>query len=243
MQTKNHQGLHLQSPRLNHLNILRELAISDHVTQAELAKVCSLSVAMVNNYMKELCRSGLIEYHRKSAKTVTYHLTDSGSSYLGTLQSDLIDEMAGMFAAAKDHVRACITSQFPAVLKRVVLYGSGHLAQIVFHALEVGAVKILGICDDSIEAIGGDFCGRQVLNPSQIRFLAPDAVIVADSERAEDICRILASLSGTGIQIIRLDKFKLPFGMENPKIAPYKEKAGQSGRENLGDLPVPANFS
>ena len=221
MRTKKLQTLHLQSPRLNHLNILRELAASDRVTQAKLSQACSLSVAMINNYMKELCRSGLIEYHRKSAKTVTYHLTASGAGYLAELQAELIDEMVDLFAAAKEQVRTCILSQARPGMKRAVVYGCGHLAEIVYHALDLAGVQILGICDDTIEAIGSDFCGRQVLSPMQIRFLAPDAVIVAESERTEDVCRILASLSGTGIQIIRLNASKKQFGTEDLKIQQY----------------------
>ncbi len=205
MQMKDLQSLYLQSPRLNQLNILREVAANAHVTQAELATRCSLSVAMVNNYMKELCGTGLLEYHRKTTKSVTYYLTSSGRQRLETLQSELIGEMADMFIAAKEHIRARIISQSPAALQRVVLFGSGNLAQLAFHALELTGASILGICDDNIEAIGSDFCGRAVLNPSQIRFLAPDAVIVADSVRAEEICRSLDSLAGRGISIIRLD--------------------------------------
>jgi hypothetical protein len=44
-----------------------------------------------------------------------------------------------------------------------------------------------------------------VLSPSQIRFLAPDAVVVADSKRAEEICRKLEFVTDRGIALIRLD--------------------------------------
>jgi predicted transcriptional regulator len=87
MQIKDLQSLYLQSPKLNQLNILRDVAANAKVTQAELAKLCSLSVAMVNNYMKELCGSGLLEYRRKTAKSITYHLTPAGARYLEALQS------------------------------------------------------------------------------------------------------------------------------------------------------------
>jgi predicted transcriptional regulator len=207
MQIKGLQSLYLQSPKLNQLNILREVAANAHITQAELATRCSLSVAMVNNYMKELCGAGLLEYHRKTTKSVTYHLTPSGTQSLSNLQLELIDEMVSMFVAAKEQIKARIMSQAQAGLDRVILFGSGHLAQLVFHALELAGVSILGICDDNIEAIGSDFCGREVLSASQIRFLAPDAVIVADSGRTEEICKSLSSISDRGIRLIRLDGY------------------------------------
>jgi predicted transcriptional regulator len=222
MQIKDFQSLFLQSPRLNQLNILREVAANAHITQAELASRCSLSVAMVNNYMKELCAAGLLEYHRRTTKSVTYHLTPSGTQHLESLQGMMIREMVGMFVTAKEQIRDRIASQTQSSLQRVVLYGSGHLAQLAFHALELAGTNIVGICDDNQEMIGHDFCGREVINPSQIRFIAPDAVVVADSARAEEIIRNLEFLLDRGIGIIRVD------GMPE-----------RSANASNGDSPIP----
>jgi predicted transcriptional regulator len=202
MQTKNLQSLYLQSPKLNQLNILREVAANARITQAELAARCSLSVAMVNNYMKDLCNSGLLEYRRKSVKSVTYHLTPSGERHLGTLQTELIGEMAEMFAFAKEHIRSQIMQQASSALQRVVLFGSSHLAHLVFHAVESAGIKVLGICDDDPEAIGGDFCGREVGNLSRIRFLAPDALIVSKNNLRDEILEELNALARRGIEVI-----------------------------------------
>ena len=205
MQTKPPQSLYTQSPKLNQLNILKEVAANAKVTQAELAKRCGLSVAMVNNYMKELCGSGLLEYHRRSIKNVTYHLTPEGQEHLKILQAELISEMVGMFVAAKEQIRDRIVDQAKAELRRVVLIGSGSLAQLAFHALELADANIVGICSDKPGVAGTEFCGREILNASQIRYLAPDAVIVADSHRAAEICQNLDFLTDQGIEIIRLD--------------------------------------
>jgi hypothetical protein len=157
------------------------------------------------NYMKELCRAGFLEYHRRTSKSVTYHLTHSGEQHLDVLQAEMIDEMVGMFVEAKERIRDRIVSQAHYELKRVVLFGSGHLAQLAFHALELAGISIVGVCNDDPGAVGHDFCGREILNLSQIRFIAPNAVVVADSPKAEEICRSLESLVTRGIRIIHLD--------------------------------------
>jgi predicted transcriptional regulator len=230
MQTKDIQNLYVQSPKLNQLNILREVSAESHVTQAELANLCSLSVAMVNNYMKELCSCGLLEYRRKSSKSVAYFLTPSGQRHLEALQMELIHEMASIFETAKEQIRAHIVSRVQTSLQRVVLIGSGNLAQLAFHALEKAGASIVGVFDENPEMVGHDFCGREVLNPSQIRFLAPDAVIVADSVSAEEICRNLESLADCGINIIRLDCCT----KQKPAEIPKTELANESpdGLEN-----------
>jgi predicted transcriptional regulator len=206
MQMKGLQGLYHQSPKLNQLNILKEVDANATITQAELATRCSLSVAMVNNYMKELCETGLLEYRRKSIKTVSYYLTPLGEQQLEFLHSEFIDELVNRYIAAKDQIYHRILSKARSELKKVILFGCGHLAQLIFHALESSGVSILGICDDNMETMGSGFCGREVINPSQIRYLSPDTVIIADSTRTEEICQNIAYLSDMGIQIICLDE-------------------------------------
>jgi FlaA1/EpsC-like NDP-sugar epimerase len=246
MQMKDFQGLYLQSPKLNQLNMLREVAANAKITQAELARLCSLSVAMVNNYMKELCRSGFLEYHRRTSKSVTYHLTPSGVRHLDVLQAEMIDEMVSMFVVAKERIRERIVSQAHSELQRVVLFGSGHLAQLAFHALELAGISVVGVFSDDPESIGRDFCGREVLNPSQIRFIAPDAVVVADSLRTEETCRSLESLAGKGVNLIQLDsqaKWKLSENLK--EVSLQKDLQHPSGLEEKsillsvsGDIPV-----
>jgi predicted transcriptional regulator len=206
MLLKDLQGLYHQSPKLNQLNILKEVAANATITQAELASRCSLSVAMVNNYMKELCGAGFLEYRRKSIKTVSYYLTPDGEQQLEFLNSELINEMVSRFVDAKNQIYNQICSQAHTELRRAILFGCGHLAQLAFHALESNGVCILGICDYNMDAIGSDFCGREVMNPSQIRFLSPDAVIIADSQRTEEIYQNITSLSDIGIDIICLNR-------------------------------------
>ncbi len=97
MRIKETQALYLPAPRLNQHRILLEVGSKPEVTQAELAKKCRLSVAMVNNYMKELCANGLLEYRRKSAKSVSYHLTSAGRESIDLTEHDLLREVSILF--------------------------------------------------------------------------------------------------------------------------------------------------
>jgi predicted transcriptional regulator len=206
MRNRAPQGLYIPAPKLNQFNILKRIATKSEITQAELAQRCDLSVAMVNNYMKELCNSGLLEYRRKSSKSISYHLTDGGREAAEAIQRELLQELVRLYAAAKERVRKLILSPTDGKLHRIVLYGTGDLAELVFHALESADVSMVGVCDDDPAVIGHEWCGREVLNPSQIRFVAPDSVVVATFERAEEICISLRPLQDRGIRLIRLDR-------------------------------------
>ncbi|HYK90801.1 MAG TPA: winged helix-turn-helix transcriptional regulator [Acidobacteriota bacterium] len=204
MRAKALQSLYLPAPKLNQLHILKQIAADPEITQAELAQRCALSVAMVNNYMKELCTSGLLEYRRKSSKSISYHLTVAGMESADATERELLQEDVRFFIDAKKRIREMILSQCNGNLRRAVLYGSGDLAELVFHALESADVSIVGICDDNPGKVGRECLGRSMMSPSQIQFVAPDSIINSTVERADETYQSLISFQGRGIRVIRL---------------------------------------
>lgn len=202
MQTNEMDPLYIRAPRLNQLNILSQVLSDSHVTQAKLAQRCHLSVAMVNNYMKELCSAGLLEYHRKNSKTVSYHLTPAGLKQVEIVERELIRETVGLFEESKAKMRDIILSGSRQAIRRVVLFGSGHLMELAFHALESAGIEVIGVCDGAPAQLGREWCGRELLNPSQIRYMKPDAVVIASFENSEEICSSLGYLRDYGISLI-----------------------------------------
>jgi len=205
MRIKAPQSLFLPAPKLNQLHILKQIALNSNISQAELAQRCMLSVAMINNYMKELCSEGLLEYRRKSSKTISYHVTAAGRSAADSTETALLRELLIHYAEAKERVRQIILNQVKGNHQRVVLFGRGNLAELAFHALESAEVSVVGVCDDDPAVIGRDWCGREILNPSQIRYVDPNSVVIASSDRSDEICRSLRHLEDRGIRLIRLE--------------------------------------
>jgi len=205
MRTKAPETLYIRAPKLNQFTILQQLASDPRLTQAGLAARCNLSVAMINNYMKELCALGLLEYRRKSSRSVSYHITEAGLCQIESIRQDLIQEMAELYAGAKHQIQELVLGKDLDNLHRVVLFGNGQLAELTLHALESADVNVIGVCTDDPVAPGREWCGRAVLNPTQIRYLAPDAVVVADLDRSEEICRSIGYLAERGIRLVRLN--------------------------------------
>ena len=204
MRNQEPETFYIRSPRLNQLQILKELATDPNLTQAELARRCGLSVAMVNNYMKELSTLGWLEYHRKSSKNISYHLTPAGRKQIEQVEAELVQEMAERFAASKAHIRERLISQIPGSLRRVIIFGSGDLAEMVFHALESTQINVIGVCDPEAMPAGRDWCGKKMLDPSQISYLKPDAVVVTDTQNPRETYAGLKHLVSFGIQVVRL---------------------------------------
>jgi DNA-binding MarR family transcriptional regulator len=206
MRMKAQGRLYTPAPRLNQLRILEQIAGNSDITQSELAQKCSLSVAMVNNYMKELCDRGLLEYRRKSSKTISYHVTASGRQAAELTQNEMLRELIKMAGDARDWVRDIIMLQAGRELRRAVLYGTGILAEVAFHALESARVRVVGVCSSIPEELGTEWCGREIMNLSQIRYLAPDAVVVAVEEGSDAVCHGLLNLTHSEIAIISIDR-------------------------------------
>jgi DNA-binding MarR family transcriptional regulator len=205
MRTKAPFMLYLCSPRLNQFLILSALTEDPFLTQAALAHRCGLSVAMVNNYLKELCEAGLMEYRRKSLKSVSYHVTDLGRAQVEIVESELTSDVIERFTLAKERMQRRILSQSPnARLRRVVLYGSGPLAELVFHALMQADVRVIGICDED-PRFGPEWCGCPAIDPSQVARMRPDAIIITDWNHTDTAWNRLKELFNGNFMLIRLD--------------------------------------
>jgi predicted transcriptional regulator len=205
MQAGASKQLYVPGPGLNRLKILELVAVNCRITQTMLARHCNLSVAMVNNYMKDLCTAGLLQYRRRNKRSVSYHLTSLGKERIEEMRQEFLLETSDLVTQMKEFINSVIRRQTAGSLRRVVLYGGGNLAELTFHALGSAAVNVIAVCDDDPTMLGLEWCGREPVSPFQIRFMAPDAVIITDLHRAGEISRALSYLIDRGIRIIRLD--------------------------------------
>jgi len=212
MRTKTPDMLYLRSPRLNQLLILTALAQDPFLTQAALARRCGLSVAMVNNYLKEQCELGLIEYRRKSLKSVSYHITSMGRAQMEVLEAERMADAVDRFTAAKERILKRMQVQAPeGTLRRVILFGAGPLAEMVLPALTQAGIQVTGICDDTL-APGSDWFGCPVFEFAQIGVMAPDAVVITDWSHIDTIWNRMKTVYGGTLRLIRLDGHGVPGG-------------------------------
>ena len=205
---------YVAAPKLNEFNILSLVSDNARVTQAELARQCTLSVAMVNNYMKSLCSRGLLEYHRKTTKSVTYHLTSLGRDWIAATEKEMVSEAVELFDQIKNRICDAIQRMAPGGVRRVVIYGTGSLAEIVFHALTRLNPESVVFCDDGLVEAGREFCGRPVQPFAQITDARPDTIVLTGGVRAGDTNGTWSALAGQGIHVVRM-------AMAEPTIARF----------------------
>ncbi len=206
MRTKETEALYIPAPRLNELNILREVSSDSEISQAELAEKCGLSVAMINNYMKDLCSRGLLEYRRKSAKCISYHLTGPGQEAVSSAQRDLLRTLVKLYGDAKVSIQSIVRNYVAGNPRRVILFGRGDLAELVYHALQVEGIDVVGMSATDSGMTDTENYDPENLTLSQLQLIAPDAIVVVDSASAERMEINLDRLTERGIPLIDLEE-------------------------------------
>ena len=80
--------------------ILREIKKNNKVTQRQLAKVCEISLASINEHLKflEECEHIIVEHFYTRC---TYHITAKGVEYMLTLKEILIKELERLIERIK----------------------------------------------------------------------------------------------------------------------------------------------
>jgi len=83
--------------KLRRLSVLFAIDKYKSISQHRIGKIASLSSAMVNNYMKELQREGLVTFGGDNNRSQTYHLTVRGKQELDTLMSSYSAEVSDIY--------------------------------------------------------------------------------------------------------------------------------------------------
>ncbi|MBI4958010.1 MAG: winged helix-turn-helix transcriptional regulator, partial [Desulfovibrio sp.] len=87
------------SKAARYLAILDTLAQDNMVSQNELGRRANLSGAMVNQYLKEMAETNLIEFERVNGKSYRYLLTDEGEARRRTMFSSFSSETVQIYTA------------------------------------------------------------------------------------------------------------------------------------------------
>lgn len=91
--------------KLRRLSVLLTIENNSSMSQHAIGKLACLSSAMVNNYIKELQRDGLIIIAGNNNRTQTYHLTDSGKKEFRELLHSYSEELVNIYGNAQHELR------------------------------------------------------------------------------------------------------------------------------------------
>lgn len=194
------------SKAARYLAILDTLAQDNQVSQNELGRRANLSGAMVNQYLKEMAETNLIEFERVNGKSFRYLLTDEGEARRRTMFSSFSSETVQIYTALKAAIVHKLANLKSRSLVKLVLFGASETCEIVLQALRTtGGFEVMALVDNDPAKAGKTLGGHVISPPVVLDSLRPQAVVITSYGCQEEIHGQLRELYGQhNVEIIRL---------------------------------------
>jgi len=192
------------SPLLKRLLILAAIEKNSQLSQNNLAKEVGLTSSMVNNYIRELSKEGLISVKGNTNRTMSYNLTSQGLKEKMTLLIIYTLETTDLYLDAKQEFARRLQKIYEEGVHNAVIFGAGETGEILYNASKPLDLEIIGVVDNDPQKQGKLFGNLIIQPPAYIERIMPDGVIIASVGRQDEIYEQIKQLEKKGILIIRL---------------------------------------
>ncbi|MEW5766375.1 MAG: winged helix-turn-helix transcriptional regulator [bacterium] len=204
MINNNHLKFLQPTPPFRELMILLEIEKNSRISQHILAHRVGLAPSMVNNYIKGLTERGIVEVKGESHRRLTYSLTSKGLDQRALLLSSYMIETIKLYKNAKAEFKVRLNKFIEEGLERVIFYGAGETAEVVFPVAEELGFNVVAVVDNDPQKQGQEFAGRIILAPSHIERIRPDGVIITSMGYHHQIYESIKRLEEQGIKVRKL---------------------------------------
>lgn len=186
------------------LAILEALTRNSALSQFELGKQLNLSGAMVNQYLKQLQESGLVEFVPVNGKSYQYSLTEEGQQSRRDMFSDYSSETVRLYTTIKEFVLEQLRPLEEDGEIKLALFGASETCEVVLSALRYTKFQILALLDNDQRKQGQVFNGHVISAPHVLEQVNCDAVVITSFGRQTEIYEQLKPYAERrGFKIVR----------------------------------------
>lgn len=162
------------------LLLLTELERDGTVTQRSLATKLGVALGLTNLYLKRLARKGYIKITTIPSHRIRYLLTPQGFAEKSRLTYLYMQYSLSHYRDMRTRLRETLLRAIKTGVKRVVIYGTGELAEMAYLSLREMNLNLVGFVDDGER---DSFLSYPVWRPEAMAGWEFDAVLLADLER------------------------------------------------------------
>jgi len=159
------------------LHILDEVAKDHQISQRALSERLGVALGLTNLYLKRLINKGYIKVKGIPGKRYLYYLTPTGFAEKTSLSIQYMQFSWNFFQGMRARWREQFEQLTAQGAGRIVLCGTGELAELAYLSLRESGLQVVGVVDD--ERAGGNFCGHTVAPLSALATLQYDRVVLA----------------------------------------------------------------
>lgn len=186
------------------LIILNEIQRNPGISQAKLAHKAGISVAMVNNYIRELQEQGIVNAEGDNNRRTRYALTEEGGRLQRELSLSSSAEVIQLYGATKKVFNAKFRRLHRDGVRRVALFGAAETGEVAMAASRGTPVEVVAVVDNDRLKQGTPFGSLTIAPPGLLEVIQIDAVIVTSFAHQAEISRQVAYLAERGVKIITL---------------------------------------
>ena len=171
------------------LRLLDEVARDSTVSQRSLAKSLGVALGLTNLYVKRLVRKGYIKITPIPHHHMEYLLTPRGMAEKSRLTYLYMQYSLSYYRDVRDRLKCRLADLSKTGGKRVVIYGTGELAELAYLALREMNMTLVGFVDGKQHQV---FLSYPVWTLNTLANWEYDALLIADLVEREKIhARIL----------------------------------------------------
>lgn len=162
------------------LLLLTEVERDGAVTQRSLASKLGVALGLTNLYLKRLARKGHIKITTIPSHRVRYLLTPQGFAEKSRLTYLYMEYSLSHYREMRARLRETLSHASRNGTKRVVIYGTGELAEMAYLSLREMHITLVGFVDDHQQEA---FLSYPVWPPEALSEWEFDAVLLADFDQ------------------------------------------------------------
>lgn len=162
--------------------ILDYLSKNAKVTQRDISRIASISLAMVNQYLDTYEKEGYLEKKYVNQKNMEYHITKKGIQRKKYLNIKYLESARVVYQDAKENIKVFLNDIMDKGFKRILLYGAGDVADIILLVINSESdikIDVIGIIDDNPMKHGQKIFNTNIVGLKDLENLNHDAVLIA----------------------------------------------------------------
>ena len=175
------------------LQLLNEVERDAGITQRSLANKLGVALGLTNLYLKRLAHKGYIKITTIPSHRIKYLLTPRGMAEKSRLTYAYMQYSLSYYREMRQRLKQVLVELSHAGAKRIVVYGTGELAELSYLTLREMDLTLVGFVDGGQ---GQTFLSYPLWPVEALSGWAYDAVLIAD---LADVKRIQARLVRAGV--------------------------------------------
>jgi DNA-binding Lrp family transcriptional regulator len=175
------------------LQLLSEVERDAEVTQRSLSDKMGVALGLTNLYLKRLARKGYIKITTIPKHRIKYLLTPSGMAEKSRLTYEYMQYSLSYYRDMRERLKHVLAGLSQAGAKRVVIYGTGELAELAYLSIREMDLTLVGFVDGKE---GQTFLSYPLWPVQALSNWSYDALLITDLAQVE---RIQAQLIREGV--------------------------------------------